>query len=240
MEAEFASKTVMVTGAAGALGRAVAARFAASGAKLVLLERAAANLDSLISELALAAERCLGVSADATDPASVDAALGQAAVHFGQVDVLVHTVGGYSAGQPVHQAGLDVWEQMIALNARSVYVTCGAVARHMVERGVAGSIVVVLARAALKGVKNQAAYTASKAAAQRVVESMAAELLDYGIRVNAVMPSTIDTPANRAAMPNADFSRWVPPAQIADVILFLASAAAAPISGDSVAVYGRA
>jgi len=127
----------------------------------------------------------------------------------------------------------------MALNARSVYVTCGAAARHMVERGTAGSIVVVLARAALKGAKNQAAYTASKAAAQRVVESMAAELLDYGIRVNAVMPSTIDTPANRASMPNADFSRWVPPAQIADVIFFLASAAAAPISGDSIAVYGR-
>ncbi len=239
MDAEFAGKTVMISGAGGALGRAVVARFAVSGANLALLERDSGSLDALVSELGLTADRCLGVSANATDPASVDAALAQAADRFGQVDALVHTVGGYSAGQPVHQAGVDVWENMMALNARSVYVTCGAAARHMVERGTAGSIVVVLARAALKGAKNQAAYTASKAAAQRVVESMAAELLDYGIRVNAVMPSTIDTPANRASMPNADFSRWVPPAQIADVIFFLASAAAAPISGDSVAVYGR-
>lgn len=235
----FAGKTVMITGVTGALGQATAARFAAAGANLVVTRHSVGGIDTLMADLNVPGERYLSVSADVTDPASVEAALAQAAARFGQVDALVHTVGGYSAGQPVHAGDLDMWEKMMALNARAVYVTCGAVARHMVEGGVRGSVVVVLARAALKGGKNQAAYAASKAAAQRVVESMAAELLEHGIRVNAVVPGTIDTPANRESMPKADFSKWVPPEQIADVILFLASDAAAPVSGDSVAVYGR-
>ncbi len=239
MDNSFAGKTVMITGANGALGRAVVARFAAAGANLALVEHRPGGLDALIADLNVPAGRCLILTADAADPASVDAACAQAGARFGQLDALAHTVGGYQAGQPVHEAGLAVWDKMMALNARPVYVTCGAVARHMLAGGVRGSLTVVLARAALKGGKNQAAYIASKAAAQRVVESMAAELLDDGIRVNAVLPGTIDTPANRAAMPKADFSRWVPPAQIADVLLFLASDAAAAVSGASVPVYGR-
>jgi NAD(P)-dependent dehydrogenase (short-subunit alcohol dehydrogenase family) len=98
----------------------------------------------------------------------------------------------------------------------------------------------VLARAALKGSKDHSAYTASKAAAQRIVESMAAELRDHGINVNGVLPSTIDTPANREAMPNADFNKWVKPAEIADAIAFLASPAAKAIHGVSLEVYNRA
>lgn len=239
MDSTFSGKTVMITGASGALGQAVTARFAAAGAKLALVEHRPGRLEALIAGLKIPAERCLILTADAADPASMEAAIAQAAARFGQLDSLAHTVGGYRAGKPVHEAGLDVWDSMMALNARAVYVTCGAVARHMLERGVRGSMVVALARAALKGGKNQAAYTASKAAAQRVVESMAAELLAHGIRVNAVLPGTIDTPANREAMPSADFDKWVAPAQIADVMLFLAADAAAAVSGASVPVYGR-
>jgi NAD(P)-dependent dehydrogenase (short-subunit alcohol dehydrogenase family) len=239
MDSTFTGKTVLITGANGALGQAVVARFAAAGANLALAEHRAGGLDALMARLNVPAERYLALTADATDPASTDAAVAQVAARFGQIDSLAHTVGGYSAGEPVHESGLDVWDRMMALNARAVYVTCGAAARHMLERGVHGSMVVVLARAALTGSKNQAAYTASKAAAQRVVESMAAELLPHSIRVNAVLPGTIDTPANRESMPKADFSKWVPPAQIADVILFLAGDAAAAVSGASVPVYGR-
>lgn len=239
MDSTFAGKTVLITGANGALGQAVVTRYAAAGANLALVEHHGGGLDALMARLSVPAERWLALTANATDPASISDAVAQAAARFGHVDALAHTVGGYSAGDPAHETGLDVWDKMMALNARAVYVTCGAAARHMLERGVRGSMVVVLARAALSGSKNQSAYTASKAAAQRVVESMAAELLPHGIRVNAVLPGTIDTPANRESMPKADFSKWVPPAQIADVMLFLASDAAAAVSGASVPVYGR-
>lgn len=233
MAGEFAGKVVMITGAAGNLGSAAAERFGNAGAKLALVERSKGG------ELPPATDMRLNVSADVTDPTSVDAAVQQIIAHFGQIDVLIHTVGGYAAGKPVHESGIDVWEKMMNLNARSVYVTCGSVARHMVEKDVKGRIVVVLARAALKGTTNHAAYTASKAAAQRVVESMAAELLNSGITVNAVLPSTIDTLPNRQSMPNADFSKWVTPEQIADAMAFLASESANAISGDSLQVYGR-
>jgi len=234
MADEFAGKVVMITGASGNLGSAAAERFGSAGAKLALVERSKGG------EAPPATDMRLNVSADVTDPASVDAAVQQIVGHFGQIDVLIHTVGGYGAGKPVHEAGIEVWEKMMNLNARSVYVTCGSVAKHMVEKEIKGRIVVVLARAALKGSTNHAAYTASKAAAQRVVESMAAELLNNGITVNAVLPSTIDTPPNRQSMPNADFSKWVTPEQIADVMAFLASDSAITVSGDSLQVYGRA
>jgi NAD(P)-dependent dehydrogenase (short-subunit alcohol dehydrogenase family) len=234
MAGEFAGKVVMITGASGNLGSAAADRFGSAGAKLALVERSKGG------EPPPATEMQLNVSADVTDPASVDAAVQQIVEHFGQIDVLIHTVGGYAAGKPVHEAGIEVWEKMMNLNARSVYVTCGSVARHMLENGIKGRIVVVLARAALKGTTNHAAYTASKAAAQRVVESMAAELLNNGITVNAILPSTIDTPPNRQSMPNADFSKWVTPGQVADAMAFLASDGASAISGDSLQIYGRA
>lgn len=234
MAGEFEGKVVMITGASGNLGSAAAERFGSAGAKLALVERSKGG------ETPPATDVRLNVSADVTDPASVDAAVQQIVAHFGQIDVLIHTVGGFASGKPVHEAGIEVWDKMMNLNARSVYVTCGSVAKHMVEKGVKGRIIAVLARSGLKGSANQAAYTASKAAAQRVVESMAAELLNNGITVNAVLPSTIDTPPNRQSMPNADFSKWVTPEHIADVMAFLASDSASPISGDSLQVYGRA
>jgi NAD(P)-dependent dehydrogenase (short-subunit alcohol dehydrogenase family) len=230
MAGDFAGKVVMISGASGVLGGALTAHFDAAGARLALLERRSEG-GADTSRLTLAA--------DVTDPASMDAAVQQAAAHFGQIDIYIHTVGGYAAGQPVHESGLDVWDKMMNLNARSVYVACGSVARHMVEKGVAGRIAVVLARVALKGSKNHAAYSASKAAAQRIVESMAAELLEQGIRVNGVLISTMDTPANRESMPNADFSRWVQPTQVASAIAFLVGDESSAISGDSLAVYGR-
>lgn len=240
MSSEFAGKVVMITGAGGGLGRSVVARFGQAGARLALIERNADQMTQTLHELGLGSSDHLIAGADVTNPASIDEIVAQIVARFGQIDVLVHTVGGYAAGKPVYETSLDVWDKMMNLNARSVFVTGGSVARHMVEKNVKGRIIVVLARAALKGSANQAAYTASKAAAQRVVESMAAELLDKGITVNGVMPSTIDTPANRASMPNANYDKWVQPEQIADVIAFLASPAASPISGDSLPIYGQA
>jgi NAD(P)-dependent dehydrogenase (short-subunit alcohol dehydrogenase family) len=234
MAGEFDGKVVMVTGANGNLGQAAARRFAAEGAKLVLVGRAEADLADLFTELG----GMIGV-ADVTDEAHVDALVKQVEAQLGRIDVLVHTVGGYAAGQPVHEAGLDVWNRMMTLNAQSVYVTCGRVARHMVEQNVQGRIVAVLSKNAYKGTAKNAAYSAAKAAAQRVLESMAAELKGNGITVNGVVPSTIDTPQNRAGQPNADYSKWVQPEEIADALVFLTSEKAHSITGVSLDIFGR-
>ena len=230
------SKVVIVTGATGNLGQVVARKFAAQGAKLVLLAREAGDLKALSDELQV---ESMAEAADLSDPASVDGLISRALARFGQIDVLAHTVGGYAAGKPVHESEVDVLEKMFALNVKPVYVTAGRVAKVMVDQGKGGKIVVVLAKTALKGQANAAAYTASKAAAQRVVESMALELRDKGINVNAVLPSIMDSPANRKDMPNADPAKWVTTEDVADAILFLASDAAARIHGASLEVYGR-
>lgn len=232
----FEGKVVLVTGASGNLGQVVAREFAAQGAKLVLVAREAEPLKTLAGELPT---ESMTEAADLGDPALVDTLVQRVEAQFGGIDVLVHTVGGYAAGKPVHEADVDTLEKMLSLNVRPVFVTCGRVAKSMVERGTGGKIVVILAKAALKGGAKSGAYTASKAAAQRIVESMALELRDFGINVNAILPSIIDSPANRADMPNVDPAKWVTGKDLADSIVFLASPAADKIHGASLEVYGR-
>ncbi len=232
MAADLKGKVVMVTGASGNLGSAAVQRFAADGARLVLVERDEVKLAELAREVG-----GLPCAADVTDPDSVDALVRRVEADYGRIDVLAHTVGGFASGQPVHEAGLDVWDRMMNLNARSVYVMCGRVANHMVERQIAGSIVAIVAKPAYRGVARMAAYSASKAAAQRIIESMAAELGGLGITVNAISPGTIDTPQNRERSPNADFSKWLQPAEIADAIAFLVSSRS--INGHTLDMYGR-
>lgn len=239
MSGIFANKVVMVTGAAGNLGRAVVEKCAAEAAKLVLIDMKTEFLEKMLQDIGVAPDTALLLSGDLGKPDDADAIVKAAEEKFGTIDVLAHIAGGYAAGDAVHEAPLSVFEKMMYLNAQLTWVIGGRVAKHMVEKGVAGAIVAVLARAALRGGKGMAAYTASKAAAQRIIESMALELRDYNIRVNGVMPSIIDTPINRKEMPNADFSKWVSPAQLANVIAFLASDAASAISGDSLEVYNK-
>jgi NAD(P)-dependent dehydrogenase (short-subunit alcohol dehydrogenase family) len=233
---QFEGKVVVVTGASGNLGQAAVRAFAGEGASIVLVGRSADELNKLIGE---DSSRYFACPADVGDPASVDALVQQVEQRFGRIDVLAHTVGGFASGQPVHEAGVDVWDKMMNLNAKTVYVTCGRVAKHMVDKGVYGKIVAILSKHTYAGSANAAAYSASKAAAQRVVESMAAELGKNGINVNAIVPSMIDTPQNRAASPNADYSKWVQPEEIAQTILYLCSDAAHSINGASVNIYGQ-
>lgn len=232
MPGEWDNKVVMITGANGGLGRGVVQRFYEAGANLALVTRSAGDANGIVPD------RFFGVSADVSDKASVQAAVDQIAAHYGRIDALVHTVGGYASGKAL-DVDVDIWDRMMTLNARTAFVTAGTVANYMVQQNLPGSIVIVLARHALEGQRNHAAYGASKAAARSVVQSLAKELLEHQIRVNGVVPGTIDTPANRKDMPNADFSKWVTPQQIADVILFLCSDQAKSISGDSITVYGR-
>jgi NAD(P)-dependent dehydrogenase (short-subunit alcohol dehydrogenase family) len=234
--AAFEGKVVLVTGATGNVGQVVARKFAGEGAKLVLVARNADDLKDVAEELG--GETLVEV-AHLDEPDSVDAMVKRIEAQFGGIDVLAHTVGGYVAGKPVHETTMDMLEKALTLNVRTVFFTCGRVAKSMVERGQGGKIVVVLAKSALKGSANNGVYTASKAAAQRLVESMALELRDQNINVNAVLPSTIDTPQNRKDMPNADPAKWVMADEIADAILFLSSPDAVKINGASLEVYGR-
>jgi NAD(P)-dependent dehydrogenase (short-subunit alcohol dehydrogenase family) len=229
-------KVVVITGATGNLGSAVARVFAAESAQLALVDLNEERLEQAVTSLT--GVQAAGFKTDLTDPESIDGLIDSVTARFGQIDILVHTVGGYAAGKPVHEAGVDVLDRMYNLNVRPLYLIGGAVARHMVERSVQGRLIFVLAKAGLKGAKNQAAYTASKAAAIRIMESMAAELREHDIKVNGISPSTIDTPANREAMPNADPGNWVTVDQLANGILFLAQANTG-VYGTNLEVYGK-
>ncbi|CAM5780135.1 SDR family NAD(P)-dependent oxidoreductase [Ottowia pentelensis] len=230
----MSAPVVMITGAAGQLGAAVVQRFHDQGAQLVLLDRDAEQLKKHFGGLArtelleadLLAREALGQR--------VHAVLGPA----GRVDVLCHLAGGFHMGEPVHATPASAWDFMMNLNAASfINVAAAVVPRMQAQR--AGRIVAVGAGAGLKGGAQMGAYSASKSALMRLVEAMSAELRDTGINVNCVLPSTLDTPANRAAMPDADPARWVAPAALAEVIAFLASDAARAIHGALVPVYGR-
>jgi NAD(P)-dependent dehydrogenase (short-subunit alcohol dehydrogenase family) len=158
---------------------------------------------------------------------------------FGRIDGLVNIAGGYRAGAPVHEMTLSDWEFMFAINVRSALLASRAVVPHFLRQG-SGAIVNVGSRSALAGVGDAGAYSAAKAVVVRLTESMSAELKDRGVRINAVLPSIIDTEANRAAMPDADFGRWVEPEALSEVILFLLSDGARAIHGAALPVYGRA
>jgi NAD(P)-dependent dehydrogenase (short-subunit alcohol dehydrogenase family) len=234
---DFTDRIVMVTGAAGNLGGAVARAFQAAGAKLVLVDRRPDRLPRLFPELADSAGHYMATSVDLTDAESVGAMAEEGLRRFGRIDVLVNAAGGYRAGTPVHETPLDTWDFLLNLNARTAFITSSAVVPAMLEQG-SGKIINVAARAALKGGGKMAAYSASKSAVMRLTESLSVELKKNGINVNCVLPGTIDTPQNREAMPKADTSRWVQPQALADVILFLASDAARAVHGAAVPVYG--
>lgn len=226
--------TVCITGAAGHLGAAVAAWHQGQGARLVLLDRDAQVLQARFASVADA----VLLPVDLLDRQAVADAAQTAAARVHHIDVLCHLAGGFHMGEAVHETPADAWDFMMDLNARSFIHIAAAVVPHMRAQG-RGRIVAVGAAGGLKGGASVGAYAASKSALMRLVESMSAELRDEGINVNAVLPSIIDTPPNRAAMPDADVSRWVTPGALAEVIGFLASEAASAVHGALVPVLGR-
>lgn len=231
---DFREQTVVITGAAGHLGRAVAAAFAAQGARLVLIDRDDELLRRAHGEPS--GER-LFIAADLLDAAQVEAAFAAAQQAFGRIDVLCNVAGGFRMGEAVHETSAATWDFLMDLNARSVVHAARAAVPRMLQAG-GGRIVNVAAGAAQRGMAQMGAYCASKSAVIRLTEAMAAELREQGINVNCVLPTIIDTPDNRAAMPDADASRWVAPADLAQVIVFLASAAARAIHGAALPVSG--
>lgn len=235
---DFTNHVIAITGAAGNLGAATARAFFQARANLVLLDRSPDRLQQLFPELADAPRHYLATGVDVNDAEAVAAVAAEAVNRFGRVDALINTAGGYRAGTPLHETPLSDWDFLLNLNGRSVFTTCRAFAPVMLKQG-SGRIINIASRGALAGEAGAALYSASKSVVLRLTESLSAELKSHGINVNCVLPGLIDTPPNRAAMPHADYSQWVTPEALADVILFLASEAARAIHGAALPVYGR-
>jgi NAD(P)-dependent dehydrogenase (short-subunit alcohol dehydrogenase family) len=224
---------VVITGAAGVLGAAVARAFLAAGASLVLMDRAPASQDPLKGT----ADTHLFLDGiDLTDLVQARRAMDAAAAKLGGIDVLVNIAGGFR-WETIADGSLETWDFLYSINLKTALCACKAALGYL--PGERGRIVNVGAAAAAKAGTGMGAYTASKAGVAKLTEALAEELKDKGINVNAVLPTIIDTPANRADMPKADFTRWVAPEALADVIVFLSSHAARAITGASIAVSGR-
>jgi NAD(P)-dependent dehydrogenase (short-subunit alcohol dehydrogenase family) len=221
-EADMA-RTALITGATGGLGGAVVERFAAEGWDVVGVDKRPGEDRGSVRFL----------EADLFDQAEVERAVGAAG---DDLHAVVNLVGGFAAAGRVHETPIEEFERQFTLNLRPTYLVTAAA----IPRMSGGTIVCVGTRAALRPFPGAAGYVASKAALLAFVRALDAEYRDEGIRVNAVLPSVIDTPANRDSMPDADHGTWVPPAQIADVIHFLSTDASAPVSGAEIPVYGRA
>lgn len=232
----FAGKVVLVAGGTGGLGRAVTEAFLREGATVAVTYRSRAEFELLEKDTDAQVE---GFAVDVTDETVVQMCVSALVEEHGRVDVLVNAVGGFAGGAPLWETGTDVLERMFALNVRAAYVLYRAVVPVMRQAG-GGAIVNIASRAAFDHGAGAAAYAATKAAGVAITNSLAADLKGTGVRANSVAPSIIDTPANREAMPNADFSKWPKPEEIAEVALWLASDAAKLVSGTTVPVYGNA
>ncbi len=234
---EFTQSVVVVTGAAGNLGRAVAQVFAAGGAHLALLdldaERIAGTLAACKGQASARA-----FPADLIDRKAVEHTIDEVLSEFGRIDVLANIAGGFAMGPLIQDTEDRDWDLMMDLNARSVFNTCRRVIPAMLQNG-GGRVINVSARAAQQAKGRMGPYCASKAAVLTLTESLAAENKFNNINVNCILPGTIDTPQNRQSMPDADFSQWVPPAALADVVAFLASDAARCVTGAAIPVYGQ-
>jgi len=226
-------RDVLVTGGTGGLGQAVVAAFLEAGDRVLVPWIDGGEKEALEAAQAeaVASGRLRLVEADVSD----EAGAAHAAEEAGPVSVLVNGVGGFGGGKPVAESGLALLDRMLRMNLRTLVATTRAVLPGMLSRG-SGCIVNVASQAAVARPAGLAAYAASKAAVLVYTETLQKEVAERGIRVNAVSPSTIDTPANRSAMPDADFSTWTPPERIAAVMLWLASDEAAAVRGGALPV----
>ena len=227
-------RTVLVAGGTGGLGTAVLARLLAVGHPVVVTWRSAAERDRT-SELLGGPAGLTFAEADLMDPGSVGAVVDGVP----DLGAVVDLVGGYAGGQPVHRTDPDEFEAMLRLNLRPAFLLARAAVPRLIDAG-GGTFVAVSSRAAVQPFSGAAGYITAKAGLLAFVAALDAEYRHLGVRANAVLPAVIDTPANRAAQPGADVSRWVPPEEIAEVVRFLASEDSAPVSGAHIPVYGRA
>ena len=228
-------KVTIISGASGGLGSVVSRRFHEAGACVVMVGSRPAGVQTLADELGN--ERTLPLAANLIEPEGAEEVVTTTLRRFGRVDILLNLAGGFSGGRPVSDSGDDVLNKMLDINVRTVYNLSRVVVKPMLDQNW-GRIVNTASRDALRGRANYSAYAMSKAAVLRLTESMAAELKQYDITVNAILPGTIDTEANRNSMPQADFSKWVKPETIAETLLFLVQEDTA-LNGAAIPLYGK-
>jgi NAD(P)-dependent dehydrogenase (short-subunit alcohol dehydrogenase family) len=235
MTGTFASKTIVVAGGTGALGGAVSKAFIREGATVVTTFRNAAEYRSLSDALPEGRARLEGEQLDVTDELAVRHLIDAAIQRHSRIDALVNSIGGYAGDVKLWELEDSMLDRMLALNLRSFQRLARAAVPVFLKQS-RGAIVNVVAQAALDPAAGASAYAASKAAALAMTTALAKELAGTGVRANSILPRIIDTPANRQAMPKANFSKWTRPEDIAEVILFLCSDAAAAVHGAAVPV----
>jgi NAD(P)-dependent dehydrogenase (short-subunit alcohol dehydrogenase family) len=235
----FHDKIVLVAGGTGGLGREVTRAFLEAGASVVVPYRRAEEFAAVVSAaVRTGATPPEGVAADVTDSATVEKVVADIVAKHGRIDILVNAVGGYAGGRSLWEAEPRTYDQMLQLNLKAGFVLARAIVPVMIRQN-RGWVVNIASKAALDHAAGGGLYAASKAGALALFDSLAAEVKPYNINVNSVLPSIIDTAANRKAMPGADFSKWPKPEEIARVILFLCSEQARVIHGAAIPVYGK-
>jgi NAD(P)-dependent dehydrogenase (short-subunit alcohol dehydrogenase family) len=237
MAERFAGKVVLIAGGTGALGRAVSLAFVGERARVIVTYRREDEFVALKDASGAHGASLEGHKVDVTDEAAVRQVAAKVLADHGRLDALVNAVGGYAGGTPLWELDSKVFEQMLALNLRSLFVLSRVVVPVMLKQG-KGAIVNVASKAAFDHAAGAAAYVASKAAAVAMMDSLVADLRGKNVRANSIVPSIIDTEANRKAMPGADFATWPKAEEIARVILFLCSDDAKLVHGAAVPVYG--
>jgi len=237
MNSRFSGRTALIAGGSGGLGRAISMAFLADGADVSVTYRNPEEFSALHSSAGEHASRLTGHQVDVTDQAAVVRTVEAILARNGHLDILVNSVGAYAGGTKLWETEARVFETMLALNLRSGYILSKAVTPAMLKQK-NGSIVNVASRAAIDHAGGGGAYAASKAAAVALIDSLAEDLRGTGVRANSILPSIIDTAANRKAMPGEDFAKWPKPEDIAKVVLFLCSDDAKVIHGAAIPVYG--
>ncbi len=238
--AALTGRVAIVTGGGGALGRGVTSALIAAGAVVIITDRVREGMDALMHALPEGARgQCNVIQADIGSEQGAASVIHQTVEAHGRLDILVNIVGGYAGGPTVTETDLATWQGQFELNATTAFLMARAAVPVMQGRGW-GRIVNVSSRVARTAPAGLGAYAVSKAAVITLTEVLANETRDHGITVNAVLPSVIDTPANRRDMADADFDRWVKPEEIGGVIRFLVSEESGIISGAAIPVYGRA
>ena len=234
---DFEGKVVRITGGTGALGREASLEFRKSNTVAAITHVTDKEIPQLESALGGLMKKVMLIKADIGYELEVKKLVSDVVKKYGRIDILINVVGGYVGGKKVTEMAEKEWDLMMNLNLKTAFLISKHVVGQMVMQG-SGKVIHVAARLALKGVAGNSAYGASKSGLIRLVESLSDEVKDKNINVNCIMPSIIDTAANRKEMPSADFSKWVKPSEIAKVMLFLASDDSGPIHGAAIPVYG--
>lgn len=238
MNITFANKVALIAGGTGGLGRAVSLAFLEEGATVIVPFHRESEFAALRAAAGRYTSSLHGHAVDITDEFAVAQFIAAILSRYGRIDAVVNTIGGYAGGIKLWDLDTRTFDAQLAINLRSGFVLARAVLPALLKQG-HGSFLKVASKAAVDHAAGAAAYSASKAAAVALIDSLAADTRGTGVRVNSILPSIIDTPANRQAMPNADYASWPKPEDIAKVILFLSSDAAKTIHGATIPVYGN-